>query len=303
LDTLKQEFKRRGRPPKERNILNTILQEEEVNCPAAEDVNILEFPGGNEALKTVYDEMHSRGPSAWFSDGAEERKAILEMGEPWGGLKTLEIGCGEGDLLQEILYRGSKTIGIDYSHEAIMKGKDKYPHQNFHTGNYAAFQPIEKYFVERANRLVMQGVLEHLDNPLIELKWMMDNLLTENGDVITSSPCFTNPRGIVWMTLNALGAVMSKTDLHYLNVWEFEEFCEKNGYGLKYQSCDFDWGFGERMIADLRQRIPLALKDGGLPYNEEKVEKFLVWLSTATRHIPLKDMAGSTMVYKINKGR
>ena len=67
----------------------------------------------------------------------------------------------------------------------------------------------------------MQGVLEHLDDPFTELKWMMDNLLTEKGDVITSSPCFLNTRGIVWMTLDMLGAVMSKTDLHYLDPWEF----------------------------------------------------------------------------------
>jgi hypothetical protein len=76
-------------------------------------------------------------------------------------------------------------------------------------------------------RLVMQGVLEHLDDPFGELQWMIEHFKPKT--VITSSPCFLNPRGIVWKTLDMLGAVMSKTDLHHLNPWEFEAFCENNG--------------------------------------------------------------------------
>jgi SAM-dependent methyltransferase len=322
------------------------LQEEEVNCPAAEDVNIGEYredklpdepslknyegepksltpdpmtattglgnagdSSGNIYLKPVYDEMHSRGPSAWFSDGVEERKAILEIGEDWHLKNVIEIGCGEGELVFKMTKKNAKVTGIDFSREAInkaVKRAARFCDGTFDTEFPEFYRRSYKELTGKSymwERLVMQGVLEHLDNPFPELKWMMENLLIENGDVITSSPCFTNPRGIVWMTLDALGAVMSKTDLHYLNVWEFEDFCERNGYGLKYQSCDFDWGFGERMIADLLQRIPLALKDGGLPYNEERTDKFLLWLSTATRHLPLKDMTGATMVYKISKRR
>ncbi len=52
----------------------------------------------NEDLKRKYDEMHSEGPSAWFGQGEEERKLILEMGEPWPHF-ILEIGCGEVNAL------------------------------------------------------------------------------------------------------------------------------------------------------------------------------------------------------------
>ncbi len=148
----------------------------------------------------------------------------------------------------------------------------------------------------------MQGVLEHLDDPFAELKWMMDNLLGENGDVITSSPMFVNPRGFVWMTLHMLGAVMSKTDLHFLNPWDFECFCMDNGYKLEWTSTDHSWANGVDMIEDLKHRIPLALRDGKIDYNPIRIEDFLDWLRKSARMIDLGPNLGATAIYKITKG-
>ena len=242
-------------------------------------------------MKSKYDEMHKAGVSSWFSQGEEERQLILKMGEPWEGLQVLEIGCGEGDLANTISELGNIIWAVDYSQEAIDRAIKKYPDSPamFGCKGYATL-------VGRYDRIVMQGVLEHLDDPFTELKWMMDNLLTEKGDVITSSPCFLNPRGIVWMTLDMLGAVMSKTDLHYLNPWEFEEFCEKNDYGIEIEFCDSSWGNGRGMIEDFRKRLPLALGDGGIKFKQSKINKFLEWLDL----VPC-DAVGATAVYRITK--
>src|SRR3972149_6300913 len=231
--------------------------------------------------------MHKQGASSWFGQGEEERELILKMGEPWEGKTVLEIGCGEGQLCQIIEAMGIEITGVDYSEEAIAKAYERNIDVYFHCGHYSEING-------KKNRIVMQGVLEHLDNPFTELKWIMDNLLTKKGDVITSSPCFLNPRGIVWMTLDMLGAVMSKTDLHYLNPWEFEEFCEKNGYGIEIEFCDSSWGNGRRMIEDFRKRLPLALGDGGIKFKQSKINKFLEWLDL----VPC-DAVGATAVYRI----
>jgi hypothetical protein len=163
--------------------------------------------------------------------------------------------------------------------------------------------------VNKFDRIVMQGVLEHLDEPFQELKWMMDNLLVPGGDVITSSPCFLNPRGIVWMTLDMLGAVMSKTDLHYLNPWDFSDFCHDNHLKMTWQSCDESWGVFEGMIDDFSKRIPLALKDGGLPVDYKKIDSFLNWMRANSNYCHLKvddeepiEPYGATAVYHITKG-
>lgn len=239
----------------------------------------------NETLKDVYDTMHKKGVTSWFSDGREEREMILKMGEPWN-MVVLEIGCGEGELASEIFKRNGNVYAIDYSPDAITKTV-KYQGPIFACGNY---RNLKKSW----DRIVMQGVLEHLDNPFTELKWMIDNLLVKGGDIITSSPCFLNPRGIIWHTLRMVGAVMSKTDIHYLDPYQFEDFCKQYRYKLDLRDCDVSWGNGEDMIKDLRQRIPLALKDGNIPYIHEDLTHFLEWLSRY-RH----ENFGATVVYRI----
>jgi len=235
--------------------------------------------------------MHKQGSSSWFGQGEEERKLILKMGEPWVGLDVLEIGCGEGDLGNMIIEkRECKYFGIDYSNEAIKKAQKKYP--AFVCMNYRDYK-------RKKDRIVMQGVLEHLDDPFTELKWMIDNLLKKKGDVITSSPAFFNTRGFIWMALHTAGAVMSKTDLHFIDGNDVEDFCKKNGYGFGFRTCDFDWANGNRMMEDLRQRIPLALKDGNL--RMDRIEYLLNWLQNARKTIRWEGDCGATAVYRITK--
>jgi len=247
----------------------------------------------NKDLKSVYDEMHSKGQSSWFSDGQEERELILKMGEPWEDVRVIEIGCGEGDLSRELWEKKARIFAIDYSPIAIEKAREKHGNLPFYCEHYRKFGDGDN----KVGRLVMQGVLEHLDYPFDELKWMMENLLTDKGDVITSSPCFLNPRGLVWMTLDMLGAVMSKTDLHFIHPWDMRKFCKNEGYKMEWDTCDWSWGDGDKMIEDLRQRIPLALKDGGIPCDDKKFITYMEWLDTYN----FPTLYGATAVYKITK--
>lgn len=248
----------------------------------------------NKDLQSKYNEMHKHGAGAWFSDGREERETILKIGEPWHYDRVLEIGCGEGDLSLAMAKLGCFVTGIDYSEKAIDKAvkkltrtvNDKYD-LHFHKFNYRSV-PINPGF----QRIVMQGVLEHLDDPFGELQWMIEHFKPRT--VITSSPCFLNTRGIVWMTLDMLGAVMSKTDLHYLDPNEFEDFCDIHNYSLRRMDCDFSWGNYDAMVQDLKTRIPLALKDGGLP-EAKHLYHFLKWLND----YPFRGL-GATMVYRID---
>lgn len=251
----------------------------------------------NKDLKEVYKEMYTKGSSSWFSDGKEERELILKMGEPWEH-PILEIGCGEGELGKMIWDKNREYLGIDYCEIAINKAKSRYPIIPFWVDNYHS-RNYRKY-----DRIVMQGVLEHLDYPFDELKWNIENLLTEKGDVITSSPCFLNPRGLVWMTLNMMGAKMSKTDLDFIDPFDMKKFCNNEGYEMEWKTCDLDWACGDKMVEDLKQRIPLALKDGNvplqmiLPNRQEQLDEFIQWLDTY--RFPTN--YGATAVYKITKG-
>jgi 2-polyprenyl-3-methyl-5-hydroxy-6-metoxy-1,4-benzoquinol methylase len=296
---------------KGKNTLNTILQDEGESCPVATDASSTEcrpLPATNAELKEKYDEMHSRGPGAWFSDGNNEREAILKMGEPWGGLSVLEVGCGEGDLLIKMADKEALVDGIDYSEEAIRKARTKIA-QTTHSIRLRArgYRDLTPKFMgilvdDKFSRLVLQGVLEHLDNPFEELKWMMDNLLVDVGDVITSSPNFMNPRGLVWFAfLRLLGAVMSKTDLHFLKPKEFEQFCKENNYSLHWTTTDHSWANGDDMVKDFRQRIPLALRDAGVSWKEDQLERFLAEAREIAGEWDLGEFNGATAVYRITK--
>jgi len=248
----------------------------------------------NAKLKNKYNEMHKKGPSAWFDDGENEREGIIMAGGNWAGVKVLEIGCGEGDLCVIMDGQGASVMGIDYSETAIDKATSKWPGMKFRVSHYRAIK-------WRGQRVVMMGVLEHLDNPFKELEWIMHNMVEDGGDCIVSCPCFLNPRGIVWMTLHLLGAVMSKTDLHFINPWDMEKFC-KGRYELEMSSIDYPWGYGEKMVRDLEKRIPLALQDGKLkPIQPKDLESFLAWLEFCGAYIINSSMNGAVGIYRISK--
>ena len=112
-------------------------------------------------------------------------------------------------------------------------------------------------------------------------------------------PGFLNIRGIVWHTLDMLGAVMSKTDLHYIDPWEVTSFCNAQNYDHARMTIDMDWGNGKKMLEDLHKRIPLALKDGGLTCGGmPDVNRFLEWLEKASQYFVHEE--GAVNIYRID---
>lgn len=243
----------------------------------------------NTDLKQTYDKMHAEGKQAWFDSGDEERHAIFKMGEPWNGKTVLEIGCGEGDLLSLIEQSCRLAMGVDYSEIAREKATEKYPH-------LMIYDHINRLGGIEFDILVMQGVMEHLDHPFASLGDMIVRFKPKT--VIASMPCFLNIRGIIWHTLDMLGAVMSKTDLHYIDPWEVREFCDKHGYRLRYDSIEQEWGNGRKMIDDLSGRLPLAIKDGKLLWDINKFASFMIWLEKALEYFDHDE--GAINIYRID---
>lgn len=249
----------------------------------------------NKDLKEIYNKIYEKGKEKFFSfDNTEETEGILNMID-WKDKKVIEIGCGEGDLAVKIKdCAAKKVIGIDYSKEAIeiARKKEDMPSLGFFCIDY-------KNVDVKSDIIVMQGVLEHLNDPFEALDFIFENYEPET--IITSSPSFLNPRGYIWMALQTLFDVpMSKTDLHQLNVWEFKEYCRKRGYKLTYKSEDRDWGCHYKMIKDFDKRLRNALSDIG-KYDKEKVDRFLEWLKNTFQYTYQMGYCGATMIYKITR--
>ena len=252
----------------------------------------------NIDLAAKYDKIYNAGAYEnyfTFNQHAAER-LIMDAIPNWTGLKVLDIGCGEGNLVAMMSFAGANSVdGVDYSVEAInlAKSRIRINNVNFVCADYKDMN--EKYDV-----VVMNGVLEHFDDPWIELDYIRSNLLSENGYVVTTSPSFLNPRGYVWMTLQLLFDVpMSLSDLHFFCPFDFIEYCKKQDCSLAYNSCDQDWGAGQRTILDFRKRLTNALRDADL--NNNNVERFLTWLEKANPFFNADESTGATVCYKIGR--
>ena len=71
----------------------------------------------------LYDKKHG-----FVSEYGNE---LLDLLSPEAGEYILDIGCGTGDLANEILKRGAKITGIDASEEMVKSANDKYPDIEF----------------------------------------------------------------------------------------------------------------------------------------------------------------------------
>lgn len=256
----------------------------------------------NIDLKSKYNQVYKDGGYENFFSFLpyEESETIIKSIPTWEGKEVLEIGCGEGDLSSLIAYHGAKKVtAIDFSEEAISIAKKRYNLSNvqFHQCDY-------KEVKTRYDVVVMQGVLEHMDNPLETLKYIKNKLLKMNGYIICSCPNFINPRGYIYMTLKLLFNVpMSLTDIHYLSQADFYEFAGKLGMSLQYRLCEELWANGRKMIIDLKKRIPKALSDIGLQGNTEALiewlEKNLTYISKL--HFSFSNSEGAVSVYTLNR--
>jgi len=238
----------------------------------------------NKGIRCIYDNYN---PSV---DSLEESNAIIDVIDDWNGLDVLEVGCGEGRLSALLGWHGANVIGIDYNEKSIAKAaKLRTPNVSYYVGDANGI-------TDRFDVVVMQGVLEHLDEPYKFLR----KLLTENTNcVITSSPGFLNPRGIIWMTIQMLFDIkMSLADLHEIHPMDMKDFCRDYGYELKMTSSNFDWACGDGCIEDFRKRF----NSPTFPYKfeEKNIEGFLGWLKWLLDNSNVKCL-GANIIYKITK--
>jgi trans-aconitate methyltransferase len=81
---------------------------------------------------------------------------LIELLKPGQGERILDLGCGTGDLAQEISRSGAIVAGMDYSDEMIEAARRKYPALSFRVANAEQFrleqdeQPYDAVFSNAA---------------------------------------------------------------------------------------------------------------------------------------------------------
>lgn len=221
----------------------------------------------NASIKAHYEEGHV------YTSREIEEDAVFES-ILWKG-HILEIGCGEGSLAKRIFDSGhpDSVMACDYvSHEWP-------PGSIYLCRDY-------KDIIGEYDTVVMQGVLEHMDDPGETLRYIKK--VFKPRTIISSSPCWFNPRGVVLQTLYRLFDLpITLADLHYLSPKDME----LDGYKLTWKDVDHDWASGQKMIDDLENRLPKVLVDV-----EANVGKLISWL----KEVPPQGL-GATIIYHLEK--
>jgi 2-polyprenyl-3-methyl-5-hydroxy-6-metoxy-1,4-benzoquinol methylase len=95
----------------------------------------------------------------------------------------LDIGCGNGEFLEKMRILGYEVTGIDPYPIAVKQTQKKIGETNVYQGYIKDLNQIPKSF----DAITMWHVLEHVDNPIEDLKTIHDKL-NPNGNLIFEVP-------------------------------------------------------------------------------------------------------------------
>jgi len=250
----------------------------------------------NKDLIEVYDREYAKDIYKGFFtyNQAQMYREMLAALPSWDGLKVLDVGSGQGELVAMVKIAGAESVvGIDFSKEAVAISKERYKIPDTKFVLQELFEHRGKYDV-----VMMNGVLEHMDEPFKALDFICGELLEEGGIIVTGSPSFINPRGFIWMTLQTLFDVpMSLTDVHFLIPADFEQYCRDKEYDLEYRSLCQELGWGESTVKDFSKRLHNALRDAGM--DNSKVPKLMEWLEKTLPYSSYTEHSGAHVIYTI----
>lgn len=94
-----------------------------------------------------------QGSQVWHAANYDERigyvseygKSVVELLRVRPGERVLDIGCGTGDLCQELTGRGATTHGIDSSEEMVARAREKYPRLSFDAADAYTYRTVEPF--------------------------------------------------------------------------------------------------------------------------------------------------------------
>ncbi|QNE40044.1 methyltransferase domain-containing protein [Hymenobacter sp. NBH84] len=70
---------------------------------------------------------------------------LIDLLAPQPGELILDLGCGSGELTQQLANAGAEVVGIDASAEMIDKAREQFPTLDFRVGDGASFELPERF--------------------------------------------------------------------------------------------------------------------------------------------------------------
>lgn len=174
---------------------------------------------------TLYDQQHG------FV--SEFGASLIDILEPVSGEKMLDVGCGTGDLTQQIFLRGVDITGLDSSEEMITKARDKFPEIDF-VCKPAGEIDEKEYF----DAVFSNAVLHWIKNQDIVLKNVY-NCLVKGGRFVAELGAKGNVEKIINTSREVLKkygyAIQAATNNWYFpSAGEYATKMEELGFNIRF---------------------------------------------------------------------
>ena len=136
--------------------------------------------------------------------------ALLSMLNKDTNCHILDLGCGNGHLVNYLIKQGYNAYGTDASTEGIAIAKEEHPDRFFLQDLSTGSLPVELKNIP-FDTIISTEVIEHLYDPEGFIKFCK-NALQKNGEIIISTPYHG-----YWK--NLLLAILGKWDSHHSPTW------------------------------------------------------------------------------------
>ncbi|MEO0759164.1 MAG: methyltransferase domain-containing protein [Cyanobacteria bacterium J06648_16] len=139
----------------------------------------------------------------------------------------LDLGCGTGQLTQQISASGAVVTGIDADPAMIAQAQQNYPHLSFAQAdaqNFTVPDPVDAVF--------SNAVLHWVSDPIAAI-WSIHAALKPGGRFVAEF----GGRGNVQTIVAAVEAVLGQTDLnpwYFPSLAEYAQLLESNGFEVTY---------------------------------------------------------------------
>lgn len=208
-------------------------------------------------------------------------------------LKVLDIGCGNGNISNQLGELGHLVLGIDISEEAINVAKKKNKLINV---EFKAISAEELTVNEKFDVIVCSEVIEHLNNPELIIQ-ALKKLLSEKGVLIITVPNGFGPRELI-MT-KPMQWAMRKNNLLWRIVVMMKKIMGYKGTTVQSDAADLTHVqfFSKKSLIKMISREKLNLKkfevsnflEGVFPFSfiTKKIvllQKFDCWVADILPH-------------------
>lgn len=102
------------------------------------------------------------------------------------GRSVLDIGCGNGFLLDLLRRHGKEVAGVEPLSEMISLANEHFPGLTIHKG---MAEDVDKLVSQRVDTVIMTDVLEHIEDDQAQLK-KIHGVLSDGGGIMLVVPAF-----------------------------------------------------------------------------------------------------------------